>query len=85
MGNNNIVYTDAWFAGGPEPVPDSGLINGAGRFAGGPAVTRTRVNVTQGKRYRLRLVSLSALGFFNVSIQNHRMTVIEADGKALFL
>ncbi|GJJ09803.1 hypothetical protein Clacol_004027 [Clathrus columnatus] len=71
---------NAWFAGGPEPVPDSGLINGAGRFTGGPDVTLTRVNVTQGKRYRLRLVSLSAEGFFNVSIQNHRMTVIEADG-----
>lgn len=55
-------FSDAWFAGGPEPVPDSGLINSAGRFAGGPPVKRSRINVKQGKRYRLRFVSVSAEG-----------------------
>lgn len=79
-----IFHADNWFAGGNEPVPDSGLINSAGRFNGGPDVPLTRINVTQGKRYRLRFVSLSANGFFNVSIQNHRMTIIEADGNSLF-
>ncbi|GJJ10289.1 hypothetical protein Clacol_004515 [Clathrus columnatus] len=70
----------AWFAGGPEPVPDSGLINSAGRFVNGTLVPLTRINVEQGKRYRLRLISLSSMGQFNVSIQNHRMTIIEVEG-----
>ena len=56
------MFIDAWFAGGPEPVPDSGLINGAGRYVGGPAVERARINVKHGKRYRLRLIGLSAEG-----------------------
>ncbi|GJJ10707.1 hypothetical protein Clacol_004934 [Clathrus columnatus] len=74
---------NAWFAGGPEPVPDSGLINSAGRYENGPLVPLTRINVQRGKRYRLRIVSASANGFFDVSIQNHRMTIIEADGIAV--
>ncbi|KIJ45864.1 multicopper oxidase [Sphaerobolus stellatus SS14] len=63
-----------------KPVPDSGLIGSAGRFSGGPAVERTRVNVTQGQRYRLRLLSLSASGFFDFEIEGHSLTIIEADG-----
>ncbi|GJJ10747.1 hypothetical protein Clacol_004974 [Clathrus columnatus] len=77
----------AWFAGAPEPVPDSGLINSAGRYVNGSLVPRTRINVQKGKRYRLRLSPPSKVklksGQFNVSIQNHRMTVIEADGIAV--
>ena len=53
---------DAWFAGGPEPVPDSGLINGLGRYQNGPEVELARINVKYGKRYRFRLISLSAGG-----------------------
>lgn len=55
--------SDAWFAGGPEPVPDSGLINGVGRYASGPTnVTRARINVKSGLRYRFRLLGVSAAG-----------------------
>ncbi|KAF8521720.1 laccase [Hysterangium stoloniferum] len=75
-----LVAENAWFAGGPEPVPDSGLINAAGRFQGGPAVDRTRINVTKGLRYRFRIISVSAEGFFEFAISNHSMTVIESDG-----
>jgi len=57
-----ISFLDAWLAGGVAPVPDSALINHAGRYSGGPAVKRTRVNVLRGWRYRFRLVSVSALG-----------------------
>jgi iron transport multicopper oxidase len=38
------------------------LINGVGTFSGGPAVPPPRINVTEGKRYRFRLISLSASG-----------------------
>ncbi|KAF8517714.1 laccase [Hysterangium stoloniferum] len=65
-----------------EPVPDSGLINGIGRFTGGPQVPWARINVKQGKRYRFRVISLSAEGQFEFSIANHSMVVIEADGTA---
>jgi len=48
-----------------EPVADSNLINGVGRFGTtgtglGPPVPRARINVTKGKRYRLRVISISA-------------------------
>ncbi|KAF8583110.1 multicopper oxidase [Ramaria rubella] len=66
--------------GGQEPVPDSGLINGAGRFNGGPNVPLAVVNVTSGLRYRLRVINISAFAQFRFSIERHRMTIIEADG-----
>jgi len=39
------------------------------------------ITVTQGKRYRFRLVSISCDPNFTFSIDNHSMTVIEADGQ----
>ncbi|KIJ44817.1 multicopper oxidase [Sphaerobolus stellatus SS14] len=76
-----LVSTNNWLVNGaPEPVPDSGLINSAGRFLNGPAVPRTVINVIQGQRYRFRLISTSATGFFDFAIANHSLTVIEADG-----
>ncbi|KAF8523282.1 laccase [Hysterangium stoloniferum] len=67
--------------GGHEPVPDSGVINGLGRFKDGPTnVPRAVVNVISGKRYRLRVINISAFAQFRFSIEGHRMTIIEADG-----
>ncbi|CCO32771.1 laccase, multicopper oxidase, benzenediol:oxygen oxidorectuctase [Rhizoctonia solani AG-1 IB] len=62
------------------PVPDSGLINGRGRYVGGPQVPRSVINVQRGRRYRLRIINTSAIGSYTFSIENHRMTIIEADG-----
>ena len=62
--NNFTTLLDSWFSGGAEPVPDSGLINGVGRYNGGPQIPWARISVTSGKRYRFRLVSLSAAGRF---------------------
>ncbi|PPQ70228.1 hypothetical protein CVT24_013086 [Panaeolus cyanescens] len=69
-----------YLAGGDEPVPDSGLINGAGRYVGGPNAQRARVNVIAGKRYRFRVVNISAYAAFRFSIENHPLTIIEVDG-----
>lgn len=56
------------------------LINGLGRAAGGDAdATLAVVNVTQGSRYRFRLVSLSCDPNFTFYIQGHNFTVIEVD------
>ncbi|KAI0276850.1 laccase [Russula aff. rugulosa BPL654] len=67
----------------PEIPPEfnSTLINGKGRFPGGPQdVPLATVNVQYGKRYRFRLVSISCDPHFDFSIDSHQMTVIEVDG-----
>jgi len=60
---------------GNESVPDSGLINNAGRYVGGPDVPWSRINVVQGKRYRLRIVNTSGIAHFRFAIQGHSLTV----------
>jgi iron transport multicopper oxidase len=62
------------------PVADTGLFNGAGRFNGGPQTPYAVSRVTKGKRYRFRIINASARSDFTVSIDNHTMTVIAADG-----
>jgi len=59
----------------------SSLINGAGRYQGGPMTDLAVVNIEKGKRYRLRLIGLSCHSNFNFSIDYHNLTVIEADGE----
>ncbi|KAJ8091002.1 hypothetical protein PM082_024926 [Marasmius tenuissimus] len=39
------------------------------------------INVEQGKRYRMRLVSLSCDPFYTFAIEGHNMTIIESDGQ----
>ncbi|KAG2110681.1 laccase [Suillus discolor] len=60
---------------------NSTLINGLGRYAGGPASELAVINVEQGKRYRMRLVAMSCDPNFNFTIDGHIFTVIEADGQ----
>ena len=55
------------------PTPDSTLINGLGRYSGGPNSTLAVINVMQGKRYRFRLVSISCDPNYVFSIVNHNM------------
>lgn len=65
------------------PAADSTLINGKGRFVGGPKADLAVVNVQRGKRYRLRLVSISCDPNFIFSIDNHDLTIIEVEGVAV--
>jgi len=62
------------------PIPDSGVINGAGRFVGGPLTPFHVVNVVAHKRYRLRFINTACRPSFRVSIDRHNLTIIEADG-----
>ncbi|KAJ7187240.1 Cu-oxidase-domain-containing protein [Mycena filopes] len=64
------------------PVSDAGLVNGKGRFNGGPEVEYSAVSVVTGKRYRFRRLNISTRANFIVSIDNHTLTIIEADGVA---
>ncbi|KAF8551546.1 Cu-oxidase-domain-containing protein, partial [Imleria badia] len=59
---------------------NSTLINGRGRYAGGPSVPLSVINVQQGLRYRFRMISMSCDPSFNFTIDGHRMTIIEVDG-----
>ncbi|KAF8756370.1 multicopper oxidase family [Rhizoctonia solani] len=65
-----------------QRVPDSGLINGRGRYKGGPAAPWSVFNVQKGKRYRYRVVNNGALGYYTFQIDGHPLKIIEADGIA---
>ncbi|KAF9233718.1 laccase [Melanogaster broomeanus] len=65
----------------PTTEPDSLLINGLGRYVGGPSTPLSVINVVQGKRYRIRLLSMSCKPDYLFSIDSHTFTVIEADGE----
>ncbi|EIM88718.1 laccase [Stereum hirsutum FP-91666 SS1] len=62
------------------PNPATVLINGVGRQLGDDSLALAVVSVTQGRRYRFRLVSISCDTAFNFSIDGHQFTIIEADG-----
>ncbi|KAF8835820.1 laccase [Paxillus ammoniavirescens] len=61
-------------------IANSTLINGRGRYPGGPLQPLTVIDVTPGLRYRFRVVGLSCDPSFNFTIDGHRMTIIEVDG-----
>ncbi|KAG1785906.1 laccase [Suillus plorans] len=60
---------------------NSTLINGLGRYAGGPQSDLAVINVTQEKRYRFRLIQMSCDANIKFSIDGHNLTIIEADGE----
>lgn len=60
--------------------PESTLINGRGRYQNGPTVPLTAISVAAGKRYRLRFINIACFPYYNVSIDNHQLTIIESDG-----
>ncbi|KAF8707045.1 hypothetical protein AX14_013719 [Amanita brunnescens Koide BX004] len=62
------------------PVSNATLINGIGRYSGGPSSPLAVVNVQPNKRYRIRLFSISCDPNYVFSIGSHNMTIIEADG-----
>jgi len=78
--NHSLPLLQSYLATQINPVPDVGLFNGAGRFNGGPLVDYAVVSVEAGKRYRFRLLNLGVRSNHVVSVDNHTMSVIEADG-----
>lgn len=74
---------------GNEPVWDTVLVNGRGRFdcsdvANGlpctPNKPLSRIHFVAGKKYRLRLLNVAAFAAFDFSIDDHVFQVIAADG-----
>ena len=72
---------------GNEPVWSSGLINGRGTYncsapgADQPcqAPALSQFSFVPGKRYRLRIINMSAFAAYNFTIQGHGMRIIETD------
>ncbi|THH16945.1 hypothetical protein EW146_g3773 [Bondarzewia mesenterica] len=82
---STVITLADWYhvfapSAGLVPTSDATLINGLGRYVGGPASPLAVVNVTHGKRYRFRLVSISCDPNFVFSIDGHNITAIETDG-----
>ncbi|KIY68879.1 multicopper oxidase [Cylindrobasidium torrendii FP15055 ss-10] len=66
---------------GGVPEPNSTLINGKGRYPGGPQNDLAVIRVEQGKRYRFRLINMSCAPNYVFSIDNHGFDIIEVDGE----
>ncbi|KAH9057166.1 laccase [Lactarius vividus] len=84
--DNTIISISDWYhylSTSPPAIPafNSTLINGKGRYVGGPQnVPLAVVSVTQNIRYRFRLISMSCDPSFVFSIDGHKFTVIEVEG-----
>ncbi|KAH9027586.1 laccase [Lactarius hengduanensis] len=84
--DNTIISLSDWYhylSTSPPAIPafNSTLINGKGRYVGGPQnVPLAVVSVTKGTRYRFRLISMSCDPSFVFSIDGHQFTVIEVEG-----
>ncbi|KIJ60113.1 multicopper oxidase [Hydnomerulius pinastri MD-312] len=63
------------FNPGAEPPPDSGLINGK--------MTGSALDLEPNLRYRLRLINMGTLTQFMFSVDEHVLSVVEADGISL--
>ncbi|KAG1727034.1 laccase [Suillus lakei] len=75
-----------WYHTDPYDVPasatpDAILINGRGRYEGGPAVPLSVLSVVQGRRYRIRIINMACKPSYVFSIDGHTFTVIEADAE----
>ncbi|KAJ7459572.1 laccase [Mycena galericulata] len=62
------------------PTLISTLINGLGRYSGGPTSPLAVITVAPHVRYRFRLVSVSCDPNFIFTIDGHNFTIIEVDG-----
>ncbi|CAG8611147.1 33753_t:CDS:10, partial [Racocetra persica] len=74
---------------GYNPVPDAGLISGRGQYNCSKALEGSTCDpnnmpaiytVKKGKRYRFRIINMSAEAFYWFSIDQHMLQVIEVDG-----
>ncbi|KAG2012198.1 laccase 2 [Coprinopsis cinerea AmutBmut pab1-1] len=82
---STIITLADWYhtptlSAGALPIFNSTLINGKGRFAGGPPVDLAVIHVERNRRYRFRLISMSCDPNYIFSIDGHPLTVIEVDG-----
>ncbi|CAG8530973.1 14634_t:CDS:2 [Acaulospora morrowiae] len=69
---------------GFDPIPDSADISGVGQYnCTIPTCTPSKFatyKVKEGKKYRFRIINMSTMSHFWVSIDKHPLTIIETDG-----
>ncbi|KAK4496969.1 hypothetical protein PRZ48_011418 [Zasmidium cellare] len=85
---NEWYYRTAWQASslaidaiqtlGKPPAANNMLINGTNKNANGTG-SYNHVVIEPGKRYRLRIISMSVDNYMRVSLDGHRMKIIAAD------
>ncbi|KAH7891007.1 laccase 3 [Phlebopus sp. FC_14] len=85
--NSTIITLMDWYHVNAYEVaaaddPSAILVNGMGRYPGGPNTDLSVTNVEYGKRYRIRLINMACKPHIIFSIDNHNLTIIEADGQA---
>ncbi|RUS21464.1 Cupredoxin, partial [Endogone sp. FLAS-F59071] len=93
--NNSLTLLSYYLSpasNGNEPIPQNGLINGHNSFncSKAPAGSKCTPNAPKsvfafkpGHKYRLRLINTSTFSAFVFSIDNHNLTIVEADGTDL--
>ena len=66
----------------PDPIADTGLINGIGQFKCSPLKNCSyyRASIRQNTTKRFRIINTSAYATITLTIDQHAMRVIEADG-----
>ncbi|KAF8962469.1 laccase [Flammula alnicola] len=77
---STIITLADWYhtvapSAGAVPTADSTLINGLGRYSGGPTSNLSVITVSSGKRYRFRLISMSCDPNFTFSIDDHNLAI----------
>jgi iron transport multicopper oxidase len=65
------LYLNPANSAGVEPAPNSTLVNDSQNI---------QFAITPGKRYRLRIINMSAMASNYIQLQGHEMTVIAVDG-----
>ncbi|KAI9067925.1 multicopper oxidase [Trametes sanguinea] len=83
---STVITLSDWYhiAAAHQPLiatSDTTLINGLGRWAGNPTSKLSVIEVQHGKRYRFRLMNIACDPNYMFSIDEHPMTIIEADGQ----
>ncbi|TFK34036.1 yellow laccase [Crucibulum laeve] len=83
--DSTVITLADWYhtpapSAGLVPTADATLINGKGRYPGGPTVPLAVIRVLPLVRYRFRLVSISCDPNYVFSIDGHKLKIIEVDG-----
>jgi len=93
--HRTALENEAWHISpisvGVPPYPDSGMINGLGRYPCDYAALQNRTcdpslqkrqvfEVQRNKTYRVRVINTSAVAMFNFSIDGHALQPIEVEG-----
>jgi iron transport multicopper oxidase len=78
----HILLKSYLYPGTSDPIPDTGLINGIGQFncSLNRRCSYYRASIRAGKTKRFRIINTSVYARITLTIDQHQMRLIEADG-----